>query len=309
MTVPPEITAPKIAASRPIPGLPPPDSAQLAHLADSGAALRALIEARGGWLPFDEYLQQLLYAPGLGYYSAGAAKFGAAGDFVTAPEISALFGACIARQCAPLLGAGTALLELGAGSGALAETLLRKLAELHSLPQHYYILEVSADLRARQRARLANLPTDLRARVQWLDRLPAQPLRGVVLANEVADALPFQCFTTTAEGYLERGVALGADASLCWADRPVGASLHAELVRIAAALPAGFAPAYQSELCTRIDPWIAGLADVLDTGLLLLFDYGLGRAELYHPQRDTGTLRCHYRQRAHDDPLCSKFKR
>ena len=272
MTVPPEITAPKIAAGPPIHGLPLPDSAQLEQLARSSAALQALIGARAGWLPFDEYLQQLLYAPGLGYYSAGAAKFGAAGDFVTAPEISTLFGACIARQCAPLLGAGAALLELGAGSGALAETLLLRLADLQALPQHYYILEVSADLRERQRARLADMPAPLRARVQWLDALPAQALRGVVLANEVADALPFQCFTATAEGYLERGVGLSADGSLCWAARPADAGLRGELERIAAGLPSGFAPGFHGEVCTRIVPWIAGLARVLDAGLLLLFD-------------------------------------
>ena len=303
MTVPPEFTAPKIAAGLPPGGLPLPTGEQLAQLARCSAALQALLRTRGGWLPFDDYLQQLLYAPGLGYYSAGAAKFGAAGDFVTAPEISALFGNCIARQCAPLLGAGAALLELGAGSGALAETLLHRLSQLQALPRHYYILEVSADLRERQRARLASLPPELLGRVQWLDALPAQGLRGVVLANEVADALPFQCFAATDTGYLERGVGLDADGNLCWAARAAGAGLLRELERLAAELPAGFASGFHGELCTRIDPWIASLAAVLDEGLLLLFDYGLGRSELYHPQRSAGTLRCHYRHRAHDDPF------
>ncbi len=302
MTVPPEFTAPKIAAGLPS-GLPAPTDEQLAQLASSSAALQALLRARGGWLPFDDYLQQLLYAPGLGYYSAGAAKFGAAGDFVTAPEVSPLFGHCIARQCAPLLGAGSALLELGAGSGALAETLLRKLSQLQALPRHYYILEVSADLRERQRARLATLPAELLARVQWLDALPAQGVRGVVLANEVADALPFQCFAATDAGFLERGVRLDAAGKLAWAERPARAELQRELERLAAELPAGFAPGFQGELCTRIDPWIASLAALLDEGMLLLFDYGLGRSELYHPQRSAGTLRCHYRHRAHDDPF------
>lgn len=303
MTVPPEFTAPKTAARLLPAGLPEPTGAQLAQQAQCAAALQALVRARGGWLPFDDYLQQLLYAPGLGYYSAGAAKFGAAGDFVTAPEVSPLFGHCIARACAPLLGAGSALLELGAGSGALAETLLRQLALLRSLPQHYYILEVSADLRERQRARLASLPADLAGRVQWLDALPAQALRGVVLANEVADALPFQCFAATDTGYLERGVGLDAGGHLAWAERPAGAGLRSELERLARALPGGFAPGFRGELCTRLGAWIAGLAGVLEAGLLLLFDYGLGRGELYHPQRCAGTLRCHYRHRAHDDPF------
>jgi SAM-dependent MidA family methyltransferase len=303
MTVPPEFTVPASTANQPALALPALDAAQRAQAAVTRAALQALLAARGGWLPFDDYLQQVLYAPGLGYYSAGATKFGAAGDFVTAPEISPLFGACIARQCAPLLGAGTVLLELGAGSGALAEILLHKLAELRALPQQYLILEVSADLRERQRARLAGLPSALRERLQWLDALPVEPVRGVVLANEVADALPFQCFTASSNGFLERGVECDAEGSLRWAPRPAGAALSAELERLSASLPARFEPGFCGELCTRIDPWISGLSAVLDSGLLLLFDYGLGRAELYHPQRDAGTLRCHFRHRAHDDPF------
>jgi len=299
MTVPPAIT------------IPPLDAAQREQLATTTAALQTLIAVRGGWLPFDEYLQQVLYAPGLGYYSAGAAKFGAAGDFVTAPEISPLFGACIARQCAPLLVAGAEVLELGAGSGALAATLLASLARLEALPQRYYILEVSADLRERQRAQIATLPDALRARVHWLEALPARPLRGVVLANEVADALPFQCFAVTAgeargragHGYLERGVAVGVGGALCWEQRPAGAALARELQRLSDSLAAPFAPGFQSELCMRLNPWIAGLSAALESGMILLFDYGLGRGELYHPQRDSGTLRCHYRHRAHDDPF------
>ncbi len=301
MTVPPAIT------------IPPLDAAQREQLAATTAALQSLLAARGGWLPFDEYLQQVLYAPGLGYYSAGAVKLGAAGDFVTAPEISPLFGACVARQCAPLLVTGAEVLELGAGSGALAATLLASLARLEALPQCYYILEVSADLRERQRARIATLPDALRARVQWLEALPARPLRGVVLANEVADALPFQCFAVTAgeasgrgaagQAYLERGVAVGAGGVLRWQQRPASAGLARELQRLSASLAEPFAPGFQSELCMRLNPWIASLSAALESGMILLFDYGLGRGELFHPQRDSGTLRCHYRHRAHDDPF------
>ena len=301
MTVPPAIT------------IPPLDAAQREQLAATTAALQSLLAARGGWLPFDEYLQQVLYAPGLGYYSAGAVKLGAAGDFVTAPEISPLFGACVARQCAPLLVTGAEVLELGAGSGALAATLLASLARLEALPQRYYILEVSADLRERQRARIATLPDALRARVQWLEALPARPLRGVVLANEVADALPFQCFAVTAgeasgrgaagQAYLERGVAVGAGGVLRWQQRPASAGLARELQRLSASLAEPFAPGFQSELCMRLNPWIASLSAALESGMILLFDYGLGRGELFHPQRDSGTLRCHYRHRAHDDPF------
>jgi SAM-dependent MidA family methyltransferase len=283
--------------------MPALDPAQSAHASLVLEALRARISARGGWIGFDEYLELVLYAPGLGYYSAGAAKLGAAGDFVTAPELSPLFGACVARACAPLLAGGGDLLELGAGSGALAESLLLRLAEFDALPSRYGILEVSADLRERQQARLAQLPSELRARLHWLDVLPPQRLRGVILANEVADALPFQCFAVTEGGYAERGVALDANSVPVWAERMADLRLESELQQLSASLPALLAAGYQGELCTRLGPWIAGLAGVLESGAMLLFDYGLGRGELYHPQRDAGTLRCHYRQRAHDDPF------
>jgi SAM-dependent MidA family methyltransferase len=283
--------------------MPPLDGAQQAQSAAVCAALRQHIAKRGGWIAFDDYLEQVLYAPGLGYYSAGAAKFGAAGDFSTAPEISPLFGACLARQCAPLLRDGGELLELGAGTGALAAVLLPRLAAAAALPAHYSILEVSADLRERQRARLSFLAPDLYARVEWLEELPARAVRGVILANEVADALPFQCFAVNAGNYEERGVALDAHGQPIWAARPASATLRAEIARVADSLPQPFAAGYRSELCMRVGPWVTGLASRLEAGWLLLFDYGLGRREYYHPQRDAGTLRCHYRHRAHEDPF------
>jgi SAM-dependent MidA family methyltransferase len=283
--------------------MPALDAAQRAQSAALREVLAERIEAGGGWIPFDEYLDLLLYAPGLGYYSAGAAKLGAAGDFTTAPELSGLFGACIARQCAPLLRGGGEVLELGAGSGALAEVLLARLAALGVAPDHYFILETSADLRQRQQQRLAQLPPELHSRLRWLDRLPAGGLRGLILANEVADALPFQCFAVTADGFAERGVALDAQGELGWKERPAAAALRAELAKLASTLGQPLPPDYRSELCLRLGPWIGGLSAALDQGWLLLFDYGLGQSELYHPQRVTGTLRCHYRHRAHDDPF------
>ncbi|MDE2251742.1 MAG: SAM-dependent methyltransferase, partial [Gammaproteobacteria bacterium] len=228
--------------------MPALDGAQRAQARAVLAALRARIAARGGWIGFDEYLELVLYAPGLGYYSAGAAKFGAAGDFVTAPEISPLFGACIARACAPLLAGGGEILEIGAGSGALAEALLLRLAGLGALPARYGILEVSADLRERQRARLEALPAELRARLYWLDALPPRPLRGLILANEVADAIPFQCFAVTAAGFLERGVALDVDALPVWAEQAASAPLEAELRALSRALPQPMPAGYRGEL-------------------------------------------------------------
>jgi SAM-dependent MidA family methyltransferase len=281
--------------------LPPlgPDEAE--HCAAVLDALRTRIDEHGGWIPFDEYLRVVLYAPGLGYYSAGSVKLGRAGDFVTAPELSALFGRALARQCAELLQTtGGELLELGAGSGALAAVLLPELQALDALPQRYQILETSADLSARQRERLNALPPPLRARIHWRSRLPDAPLTGVVVANEVADALPFRRFVVAAEGFQERGVALAA-TELTLSDRAADAALSAELTRIATPCwPLG----YESELCPLLGDWIATLGRALARGALLITDYGLPRHEYYHPQRVHGTLRCYFRHRAHEDALC-----
>jgi SAM-dependent MidA family methyltransferase len=280
--------------------MPELSALQAAHSLQVATAVRGAVAAHGGWLSFEEYLRLVLYAPGLGYYSAGSVKFGAAGDFVTAPELSPLFAHCLANQCAPVLAAvGGEVLELGAGTGRLAAGVLARLAELNQLPRRYGILEVSADLRARQRQTLGALPAAVAARVEWLDALPAVPIAGVVLANEVADALPFQRFVIDGVAVYERGVGV-SDGALIDADRPAGEALRAELARVA---PQGWPPDYVSELCPLLGPWIAALARALSRGVMLLIDYGLPRHEYYHPQRHRGTLRCHFRHRAHDDPL------
>src|SRR5258705_10364342 len=196
--------------------MPALDAAQRAQSAALRKVLAERIEAGGGWIPFDEYLDLLLYAPGLGYYSAGAAKLGGAGDFPPAPELSGLFGACLARQCAPLLRGGGEVLELGAGSGALAEVLLARLAALGVAPDHYFILETSADLRQRQQQRLGRLPPELHSRLRWLDRLPAGGLAGLLPPHESADAPPFPCFPVPADGFAQRRVALDAPGEMRW---------------------------------------------------------------------------------------------
>lgn len=267
------------------------------------AALGARLAERGGWLSFAEYMQFVLYAPGLGYYSAGATKLGAAGDFITAPELSPLFGHCVARQCAQLLEQGRDLLEFGAGTGALAESVLGQLASLGRLPDHYYIVEVSADLAERQQQRLARLPRDLAARVVWLQRLPDTPINGVILANEVADALACERFIVTEQGLQQQGVVLAQEGTLAYQPRPAPALLNEEFARLQSELPAPLPTGYSSEICLQLNPWLATLASVLGRGAVLLFDYGLARREYYHPQRRQGTLRCHYRHRAHDDAL------
>jgi len=256
--------------------------------------IRERITAAGGWISFADFMEMALYAPGLGYYSAGAVKLGASGDFVTAPEVSDLFSRCVARQCADVLAAtGGDILELGAGTGRMAACVLQSLAEIRVLPDKYHILEVSADLADRQRARLGELPKELRDRVIWLDRLPAAPMRGVVLANEVLDALPVQRFVVRAGHARELGVALVGDG-FAWQES------SSEISDIPAEdLPDG----YISEVCSRVDPWIAGVSQCVSQGALLLFDYGLPRAHYYHPQRADGTLRCYFKQRAHDNPF------
>ncbi len=269
--------------------------------------IRAHIRAAGGVVSFASFMEAALYAPGLGYYSAGAAKMGAGGDFVTAPEISDLFGRCVARQCAEVLRpAGGQILEIGAGTGRLAATVLQALAGEDVLPERYAILEVSADLASRQRAHLQMLPPALRDRVVWLDRLPETPLHGVIVANEVLDALPFSRICLR-EGVLhELCVACDGDAdsgAFVEREQQPSTELAQAWSALSAELPVPLPEGYRSEVCLRIEPWIAGVGACLESGLFLLFDYGLPRAHYYHPERVDGTLRCHFKQRARGDPF------
>jgi len=265
--------------------------------------LQAAIRAAGGWLPFDEYMALALYAPGLGYYSAGARKLGAGGDFTTAPEISPLFGRCLARHCAQVLDelGGGDVLEVGAGTGRLAFDVLSALHEAGRLPARYRILEISADLRERQRALLGTLPGNVGARLEWLDAPPAEPWQGALLANEVLDALPVECFEWRSGSPLERGVELDAQGAFAWRARPAPPALATEVLRLHEGLE--WSDGHASELCTRVAPWIAEMTRGLAAGVALFIDYGLPRREYYHRERSAGTLRCHYRHRAHDDPF------
>lgn len=276
-----------------------------AHAARVLQRIGERVRAAGGWLPFDAYMQVALYEPGLGYYSAGAHKLGAGGDFTTAPEMSPLFGRCLAHHCAQVLGAlgGGDVLELGAGSGRLAFDVLTTLAALDAVPARYLILEVSADLRERQQALLATLPPALAARVQWLDAAPAEGWQGVLLANEVLDALPVTCFAWRAGALRERGVALDGHGHPAWSERPASAALCAEVERLRADAGAAWPEGYTSELCLRVGPWVAEVTRAMTRGVALFIDYGLPRRDYYHPQRSAGTLRSHYRQHAHDDPF------
>jgi SAM-dependent MidA family methyltransferase len=263
--------------------LPEPEPEARAASARLLERMRAEIAAGGNWIGFARYMELALYEPGLGYYAGGAAKLGAPGDFATAPEFGALFARTLARQVAELLEPGEAILEFGAGSGALAEALIAELS-----PEHYLILETSAELRARQEARL-----DGRAR--WLERLPEE-FRGVMLANEVADAMPVHALAWRAQGLMERGAAL-VDGKLAWAERPAAGELLAAARMLQVPVP------YESEIGLVARAWMKLVARRLARGALLLVDYGFPRREYYHPQRATGTLMCHYRHRAHGDPF------
>ena len=302
-----------MTASAPRSILPPLTAEERSQSLRLAEHIREALAAAGGWLSFERFMELALYAPGLGYYSAGSVKLGAGGDFVTAPEISDLFARCIARQCAAVLArTGGEILELGAGSGRMAAALLGELAVLRVLPERYAILEVSADLAERQRERLAHLPQLLRERIVWLERLPARALQGVILANEVADALPCRRFRFEERGVSELGVELDAltgepataAARIRFRERAAApdASLTRACEEILAGLREPLPNGYTSEVCLRITPWITALGACLARGLLLLCDYGLPCRHYYHPQRVSGTLRCHYKQRAHDDP-------
>jgi len=265
--------------------------------------IRALIESSGGSISFAEFMQEALYAPGLGYYSAGAKKFGADGDFVTAPEISPLFGYVLARQCAAVLGQldGGQVLEPGAGSGALAVSLLRKLEQLNALPDRYLILEVSADLQRRQQQRLREEVPHLADRVIWLAQLP-QGFSGVIVANEVADALPFERVVKR-QGVLQQYRVAVEDEKFVWRFAAAPELLRQAISSIETHLDEPLADGYETEISPAVSNWITDLSAAIDAGFIFLFDYGVTRREYYAPDRYRGWLRCHFRHRVHGDPL------
>jgi len=274
------------------PGLPAPDADAAAHSARVVASVRDAIAAAGGWIPFADYMQHVLYAPGLGYYTAGARKLGPSGDFVTAPEMTPLFGQALAAPVAAIHQATgtTTVLELGAGSGALALELLGALPGIR-----YCILEVSPDLRERQMQALSAHA----ARVTWLARLP-DAIDGVVVMNEVLDAVPPRLLARRDGAWYERGVAWdGAQGQLAWEDKPLAAGALRSLAQ--SRFPAE--GDYVSEVNPAAEALVRAIAMRVTSGAIIAIDYGFPRAEYYHPQRSMGTLMCHYRHRSHGDPF------
>lgn len=280
-----------------MPPLPTPTPDALSHSEQLRKLILQDIAMQGGWIPFSRFMELALYAPGLGYYTAGARKFGASGDFVTAPEISALFGRSLARQVAEIMKySAPHVLELGAGSGKLAGDLLLELERQGNLPQSYSILEVSADLRERQQALLQQRAPHLLDRVRWLSDLP-DSISGAVIGNEVLDALPVHLVHWNENLIAERGVIAEAE-NFMWQDRPV------QIPALLQAAQCIRAPdEYLSEISLAARGLTHSLCERLVRGVLLFVDYGFGAGEYYHPQRTRGTLMCHYRHQAHDDPF------
>jgi SAM-dependent MidA family methyltransferase len=277
--------------------LPAPSSDALVHSAKLCEVIRKDIAAQGGWIPFSRFMELALYAPGLGYYTAGAHKFGQEGDFITAPEISTLFGRTLARQLVEVMQASSPhILELGAGSGKLALDILGELARLDTLPDSYSILEVSADLRERQQTLIREKLPQLASRVHWLDALP-ETISGAVIGNEILDALPVHLLYWSEGRILERGVS-SESSRFVWKDK-----LAASKALLDIAKNIKVPNDYLSEVSVTARGLVSSLCERMDKGAMLFFDYGFGAREYYHPQRSRGTLMCHYRHHSHDDPF------
>ena len=293
--------------------LPVPDREALAISQELSTRIAAEIARHGGWLSFARYMEMALYEPGLGYYSNPGQVFGAAGDFVTAPELTPLFGATLARQVSPwlkdpaLAGSGQVVLEVGGGSGMLAAQLLNALDNVGHHEVRYLILELSAERREHQRQTLKSLAPGLMDRVGWLDTFP-ESFAGVVVANELLDAMPVQLFEwqADAEAALQEMGVTWVDGQFAWAPRPADAVLTETVTALRNRLgPEGaqWHSPYRSEICPAQQAWMRTLADCMTAGVVLLLDYGFAAPEYYHPQRDQGTLMCHYRHRSHADPF------
>jgi SAM-dependent MidA family methyltransferase len=286
--------------------LPEPTAAEREHSDTLARFIRNEIAEKGP-MPFSRFMELALYAPGLGYYSAGKTKFGAAGDFITAPELGPVFARCVARAVAPALhdiGADAAMLELGGGSGAFAEHCLAELQRLDAVPAAYSILEPSADLRERQRERVRTaLPPDLAARVRWIDRPPEDDWRGVLFANEVIDALPTTRFSIRGGEVFEEHIVDDGDGGFAIVDLPADGFVGGAVRHIERDIEQQLPDDYRSEVLPQLPYWIQAVCGGLAEGLAIFVDYGYARREYYRADRRDGTLLANYRHRAHDDPF------
>jgi len=281
--------------------LPTPPNELIPYHEQCVAWLKAQIDASAdNCITFFDFMQGALYAPGCGYYNNPSAKFGEHGDFTTAPELSALFSHCLAKQCKQVLSELTepCILECGGGSGQMAFDMLTYLAHHNALPQHYFILELSATLKDRQQEKLNELPADIRRRITWLSCLPEEPFNGVIVANEVLDAMPVRRFMLNDDSNAECCVGF-EDNRFVWRERELDLSNEPDLEATLTSLPRP----YLSEWNPQLAPWLASMGNILTRGAILLIDYGFPHATYYHPSRREGTLMCHYQHYAHDNPL------
>ena len=291
-----------------MPSLPAPDESAFQHSCAVKNMICSEITTAGGWIPFARYMELAIYSPGMGYYCSGTTKFGCAGDFVTAPEVSSLFGRAIAQQATQIIesvgGDIGDILEFGAGTGKLALDILLELENLNRLPQYYFILEVSGELQEQQKKLFEKFAPHLLSRVQWLENLPTK-FKGLILANEVLDAMPVHLVVWRDNSLFERGV-VWSGKSFEWSDRLL---VDGELFKIAqeiiprASFNNNNIDTYISEINLSVRGFIRSLANILQKGTIVLIDYGFGRNEYYHYQRSRGTLMCHYRHHAHNDPF------
>ncbi len=286
--------------------LPEPSAEEQQHSLALVDYIRTLMANHDEHITFADYMQAALYAPNLGYYSSGRQKFGKGGDFITAPELSVHFSHCLARQCQQVLASvhEGCILELGAGSGAMVSNILLALEGLDSLPEQYYILEVSAGLRQQQQQCLNERCPHLLPRVHWLDSLENFHLCGVILANEVVDAMPVHLFNIEAQSISERYVTWDKNR-FAFVNRSPSSYTLTERIKTLQQEHLHHLPAegYTSEVNLLQTPWLNSLSHCLEQGLLLIMDYGYSQQDYYHPSRQRGTLMCHYRHLAHEDPL------
>ena len=292
-----------IAPNTPPMGLPTPDAAALADSHKLQTLIAESIQHNGGTIGFDQYMETTLYAPQLGYYNSTRDKFGEQGDFITAPELTPLFAYLLANQLQQVLTTlkGGTILEIGAGTASMAGGILDRLNTLERLPERYLILEISDALVQQQKTYLQQNYPKLYERVTWLKQFPRESFRGVIVANEVLDAIPVKRFKYIREAIMEITVGLNQHGGFVWMEKPADGILTEKIQTLneTCTLPDN----YISEINLNLNVWIQSLANCLSEGVVLLSDYGYPQKEYYHPERQGGTLICHYRHRAHDDPF------
>ena len=266
--------------------------------------IKDFVNKQGGAVGFDQYMELALYHEDLGYYCGGSQKFGVDGDFITAPEISTIFSRCLASQCIQILDdlKESSIFEIGAGDGVMAKDLLLEMKKRDSLPKKYFILEVSAELRKRQKKLLKRSIPQYISNIIWLNKMPKKKIKGIILANEVLDALPVVRFKKKSQSFKEMQVACISDKFI-WVENSANSELTDVLIKLEEELPTQFPENYISEININLKLWLDSIQSVIEEGVLLFIDYGYSASEYYHPEKSDGNLACHFRHHLHNDPF------